>query len=45
MISVAIACALIIYLFGGTVDSANDQGIAWAAKMMCLKLINNKQDQ
>jgi hypothetical protein len=26
MISIAILCALIIYLFGGYLDSANDQG-------------------
>ena len=28
MISIAILCALIIYLFGGYLDSANDQGTA-----------------
>ena len=34
MISIAIACALIIYLFG-YLDSPNYHGIAWAAKMIC----------
>jgi hypothetical protein len=44
MISISIVCALIIYLFGGFLDSANDQGIAWAAKMICHKLTDNKQN-
>jgi hypothetical protein len=42
MISISIACALIIYLFG-YLDSPNDHGIARAAKMICDRLTNNKQ--
>jgi hypothetical protein len=30
MISISILCALIIYLFGGYLDSANDQSAASA---------------
>jgi hypothetical protein len=36
MISISIACALIIYLFG-YLDSADGRGIASAAKLMCRK--------
>jgi hypothetical protein len=43
MISIAIACALIIYLFG-YLDSPNYHGIAWAAKMICHRLTNNQQN-
>jgi len=43
MISIAIACALIIYLFG-YLDSPNYHGIAWAAKMICHRLTNNQRN-
>jgi hypothetical protein len=43
MISIAIACALIIYLFG-YLDSPNYRGIAWAAKMICHRLTNNQHN-
>jgi hypothetical protein len=32
MISISILCALIVCLFGGYLDSANDQGTASEAK-------------
>jgi len=42
MISISIACALIIYLFG-YLDSADGRGIASAAKLMCRKLASGKR--
>jgi hypothetical protein len=42
MITLSIACTLIISLFGGYLDSGNERGIAWAAKKMCHRLTNNK---
>ena len=44
MISISIACALIIYLFGYP-DSADGRGIASAAKLMCRKLASSKRSE
>jgi hypothetical protein len=41
MISISIACALIIYLFG-CLDSVDGRGIASAVKLMCRKLASSK---
>lgn len=44
MITLSVVCALIISLFGGYLDSANEHGIPWAVKTICKRLTNNKHN-